>query len=295
MKDMKKAILLVSALMLFTFNARSNEPSGHLSLGLEAGTTGAGIQIAVPIIKNHLVITAGYNYAKGSFALSHDGLNMGGISGSINDYINDGNSYLSKVPGESRRLSPMPNSTSVDVDADIDLGGFKAMLEFYPSKNSGFHINAGVFAGSEGILDANGSVPDYWKAYSSMVNDAKTIAKDYPDYSSVVGSIPELSATVGDRTLALKDDGIVNLGLKTAAIRPYLGLGFGRSIPRKHFGFQFDLGVLYTGKYDITSANEVEGTSGYKVENEKITQVLELADKICIYPQMSLRLIYKIF
>lgn len=40
-------------------------------------------------------------------------------------------------------------------------------------------------------------------------------------------------------------------GLKVSNFRPYVGLGFGRAVPKKRLGVMFELGVQFHGKPDV--------------------------------------------
>ena len=292
---MKKLFFFASVLLLSAGVSHSQEAFKHLSIGLEAATTGAGIELALPIVSDHLVFTAGYNFGNVKATASSNTLDISDLSHKINQYIEDANHYLSLIPGESNRLTPLPRTTNVDGKGAINLGTFKAVIEYYPAKKSNFHINAGVYIGNADVLTLDASCHDFWNAYSENRSIATEMMSTYPEFASYVGQIPELKTTINGRTLQIKEPGNINLGLKVAKVRPYLGLGFGRSIPDTHFGFQFDLGVIYTGKWVISSANEVGRSNENSINNDDIQKIIDLANKICIYPQLSFRLIYRIF
>ena len=84
--------------------------------------------------------------------------------------------------------------------------------------------------------------------------------------------------------------------LAIAKLRPYFGLGFGRSMPKGHLGFQLDLGVWYHGSPAIESGQKV----AFDPEAADLTAGIPLLEKYSLgqailYPSLSLRLIYKIF
>ena len=62
-------------------------------------------------------------------------------------------------------------------------------------------------------------------------------------------------------------------------------------MPKGHFGFQFDVGVWYHGAPVLSSSNEV----AYDPSAEVLLDDISLLDELVLYPQVSLRLIYKIF
>lgn len=293
---MKKLFFFASVLLLSAGVAHSQEAFKHLSVGLEAATTGVGLELALPIVSDHLVLAAGYNFGNVNVSTTNNQtLDLAEFSDNINKYVIDANIYLSNIPGESTRLDPMPSTTYVKGNGAVRLGTFKAVLEYYPARESNFHINAGVYIGSADILTMDVSCPDFWNAYSTNLATANKLASTYPEFKEAVGQIPELKASFNGRTYQIKDPGNINIGLKVASVRPYLGLGFGRSIPETHFAFQFDLGAIYTGKLAISSKNEVSGTSKINVSNNDFQKVIETVEKICVYPQLSFRLIYRIF
>lgn len=81
-------------------------------------------------------------------------------------------------------------------------------------------------------------------------------------------------------------------GLKVASFRPYLGLGFGRAVPRKNrVGFMFEMGVqfhkipeVYSDYGELKQLNEM-------ADND----FSDIIDKLTIYPVLKFRLCGKIF
>ena len=89
----------------------------------------------------------------------------------------------------------------------------------------------------------------------------------------------------------MDENGNVSGGLKVASFRPYLGLGFGRAVPRKRLGFMFELGVqfhktpeVYADNADLTSLNEM-------ADND----FSDIIDKLTVYPVLKFRLCGRIF
>ncbi|MBQ0097004.1 MAG: hypothetical protein KBS53_05055, partial [Bacteroidales bacterium] len=282
-------------LLLSAGTANSQEAFKHLSMGLDLATTGIGLEFSLPVVTNHLVLKAGYNYGNFKFPMGNTSLNFSGLSEDVNRYVDKANSYLAQIPEESSRLTGIPSSLELDADGKIKLGTGKIVMEYYPSKKSSFHINAGVYIGNPNIFSIDGGCPELWNAYSTNLAIAKRMAEVHPEFSSKVGSIPELKATVNGRTFQLKEPGNVNVGLRAAVARPYLGLGFGRSIPKTRCGFQFDFGAIYIGKLSVSSANEVSGASSVATQDNDVQKVLDTIGKICVYPQLSFRFICRLF
>ncbi|MFG6342093.1 MAG: hypothetical protein K1V70_08085 [Alistipes sp.] len=76
-------------------------------------------------------------------------------------------------------------------------------------------------------------------------------------------------------------DGSVSADLKVRSVKPYVGLGFGRPIPRRRVGFRFELGALFHGSPKIVSKNLME-------ENfDELNDVNKFLRDFSIYPHLN--------
>lgn len=117
------------------------------------------------------------------------------------------------------------------INADVTLGHLAGFIDWHPFKNS-VKIKAGYAILKTGV-------------------DVKAGMRD----STKQGIIMMAPSEVGDITTGI-----------TFKPSVYLGLGFGRAVPKKRVGFTFELGGYYVGKPDVkfattgmlepTSANE---------------------------------------
>lgn len=81
-------------------------------------------------------------------------------------------------------------------------------------------------------------------------------------------------------------------------VKPYLGIGFGRTISESRVGFRFDLGAIYQGSPEFRSPN-IDGdfdishidTSGA----ESTLQTALMISLMKFWPQLSFSLTYRIF
>ena len=55
----------------------------------------------------------------------------------------------------------------------------------------------------------------------------------------------EVGIEIGNYRIPVDQNGNISGGLKVSSFRPYLGLGFGRAIPKKRIGFMFEMGVQF--------------------------------------------------
>ena len=109
----------------------------------------------------------------------------------------------------------------------------KVMIDYYPMKTGVFCFTAGVYFGVNNInLDG--------KAY------------DYSQYTER----PNLK--FDNIEIQPNNDGSFDAKLRLGnAVKPYFGIGLGRTIPKSRVGFKFELGVVYQGEPQIKSDNSV--------------------------------------
>lgn len=273
---MKRYFILCMAICLTctTLNAQSkNGMFNHLSVGVNAGTPGAGVDIAVPVLGEYISLRAGYSFIPKL---------------SVNTTLD----LSGEVPTEIKSYSGKTYSIPQEVDAEgkLNIANAKILADVYPFKKSSFHITAGAYIGSgdvitltnktnlKSVYDANQDI----KEYNKMIDDG-TITGEKQDIIGV---------ELGDYLLTADQNGNIKGNIKTSVFKPYLGLGFGRAVPHKSVGFMFEAGCMFWGSpkvvcngTELTSEN-VGGEGG---------DVIEIISKINIYPVINFRLCFKAF
>jgi hypothetical protein len=110
-----------------------------------------------------------------------------------------------------------------------------------------------------------------------------------------LGENPELQFEDTDIVITPNDDGSFYGKLDMGnAIKPYFGIGLGRTIPRNRVGFKFELGMVYQGKYVLSSPNLKDGGKNFVSE---MTDELDLPVSESIlnwWPMMNFSLTYRI-
>ena len=98
---------------------------------------------------------------------------------------------------------------------------------------------------------------------------------------------------IGDYTIPVDKNGNVSGGLKVSNFRPYVGLGFGRAVPKKRLGVMFELGVQFHGKPDVyTDYGNVNNLLDEVDPDDTFSKIM---DKLTVYPVMKIRLCGRIF
>lgn len=95
----------------------------------------------------------------------------------------------------------------VDAEAKTGFVNGNLLVDFFPAKNSSFHFTVGAYFGGSKIIEA------YNKEDGDLLN-----------YGNI---------HIGDYRLTPDEKGNINAQIKTNSFKPYVGLGFGRSVSKK--------------------------------------------------------------
>ena len=261
---MKKALLVVIAAMAFTVeaNALGLRVLNHLSVGANVGTAGVGADIAMPVTK-FFDIEAGVSIMP-RFKYNTD-LHFNLPTSIINQYL------------------PEPvNIDNVPIQGKLVMLNGKALVNFYPIPISSFHITAGAYFGGEDVIEVYNTEDQQLMA----VNRANEFMK--------ANNLPyELGLQLGDYLLTPDAQGNIKATLKTKSFKPYVGLGFGRAVPKRRVGVKFDLGAMFWGTPEVIDHN---GVSLSKQDwDGKDGGAIKVISKIKVYPVLNIRVCGKIF
>ena len=134
----------------------------------------------------------------------------------------------------------------------IDLG-----IEYNPFKNSSFKLTTGL-------------------GYLANVN------------TNLVVTYTE-DVKLGDVIITKNDVGEIVADVTWSGIAPYVGIGFGRAVPKRRFGFGFELGTYYTSSPDVKlTASELLAPTASQEEN-----LQKSLSSFKFIPRVQVRLVYK--
>ena len=247
----------------------------HVSVGVAAGTDGIGFQIAAPLTY-HFAVRAGYSF-------------MPSLKYTQNLTLDKGDIAAFKVNGKYVH--------DVDLEGKLNIGNFSLLFDIYPSKKSSFRFTAGAYIGKSDIVTISNKEP--------FMN---------PEYAGKAGiDLSRAGSTPMEKyTIVTDAEGNLDAKVKVNGFKPYIGIGFGRAVPKNRVGLQFDLGVQFWGKPELqTNLMYYDGEVGdfvtryEKVEKGRITRDdkdykdvrdgLKTAEGIIAYPVISLRLVGRLF
>lgn len=168
--------------------------------------------------------------------------------------------------------------SSIEVEGETNMVNGKLLFDLFPSKKSSFHFTAGAYFGTSDVV----------KAYNT--EDGKL--KDLYDWNKA-NPDNQYGAELGDYLLTPNSAGNFEAEIKTASFKPYLGLGFGRAVPKtKRVGFMFELGCQFWGSPKVYC-------NGTELDDEKVGGdaggVIKTISKVSIYPVLNFRLCGRIF
>ena len=242
----------------------------HLSVGLNYGTTGANVDVAMPVHKL-VTVRAGIG-----------GWPVGNIKFKATNTATE-ITEMQMVEEDAIRRAQMVDK--VELELKPNFWNFYLLGEVHPFKNQPFYFSAGVFIGSQNFFhfrSTNDGALDY-------LYDANQKVEDYNQLYHT--KYPPIGLQFGDYVFTADEDGNIDVRMKTNAVKPYLGIGLGQHFAKKHrLSLAVDLGLLFWGspKFELNNGTEIDSSG----KNAGIGSVLSW---LKAWPNLEIRVGYKIF
>ena len=242
----------------------------HLSVGLNYGTTGANVDVAMPVHKL-VTVRAGIG-----------GWPVGNIKFKATNTATE-ITEMQMVEEDAIRRAQMVDK--VELELKPNFWNFYLLGEVHPFKNQPFYFSAGVFIGSQNFFhfrSTNDGALDY-------LYDANQKVEDYNQLYHT--KYPPIGLQFGDYVFTADEDGNIDVRMKTNAVKPYLGIGLGQHFAKKHrLSLAVDLGLLFWGspKFELNNGTEIDSSG----KNAGIGSVLSW---LKAWPNLEVRVGYKIF
>lgn len=243
----------------------------HLDLSLTMGTTGIGVDVAMPINKTFQVRT-GFTY-------------MPRFNQTMNFGVQIGDEQLTEEEENAKfdRLSGLLNEMiGTTVDKSVDMIGcptfqnFKLLVDVFPFRNKNWHFTAGFYWGPSRIAKAENAAYDATSLVSVALYNSlydKVMASYNSNYEvpyisiggqtlyageELVNKFKEygkMGVHVGDYKdgtpyrMVPDENNMVTATIKVNNFKPYIGFGYGGRLFKnsdKYF-VSFDCGVMFWG------------------------------------------------
>ena len=288
---MKKLLILgcmllgVTSMQAQTQSQEWNEWNGnnifeHVGVGVGFGLTGITIDVGSDIT-DYLTIRGGMDI-------------FPSVSQDFDVKIGFESSFKGNVP--TRYALP---GDKVKIEGKTGLGAGHLLFDIHPFKNA-FRITTGLYFGKEEIITVENKDNNDFIGIANWNKDIQ--ATPMPgDLAALAaangGSLPRIGLEMSDYFLAPDNNGHVDASIRVNKVRPYIGLGVGRMVPKKsRLTCNFDFGVQFWGKPEIY-LNGIDGEK--KLEKKDLgndgDDVLDILSKITVYPQLTVRLVGRIF
>ena len=174
-------------------------------------------------------------------------------------------------------------ANNVDVKGNLNFFDVKLLADIYPFKSSGFHLTAGILFGKENLVSAENT--------SMFITDPAKYGK--------------LGLKLGDYRVTTDKNGYAHADVTVNSVKPYLGIGIGRAIPKKRISVSCDLGVQLWGtprlgamtkdEWDQETYHKFEYTELDEYDDEDLRDGLEIASKFKVWPVINIRINGRIF
>ena len=169
-----------------------------------------------------------------------------------------------------------PRDFTVNLDANLKRTQGSVIFNVYPLAKakvcSSFFLAAGLYFGGDKLVKIKGHSDE--------------IAEKINQFNGN----PYIE--LGDYKLPVDENGNVKGGLKVQKVRPYLGLGFGRYVPKKRISVTGELGVQFHGHIKpYTSEGEIKAFDEL-TEKDDWKKVM---DKLTVYPMLKIVISGRIF
>ncbi len=256
---MRKSIIFLLSVLFGTttlFAQRDGvEPFKNLSVGLNIGIL-SGVGIdAGTYVSDHVGLRAGFSYLR------------------TPSFENDFDAWV-----EEGQHANYNYEATVKANVRVNLSTFKVLADYYPNKKWPFHVTGGFYIGASNIVTVD--------AYADDISvDGKSYKKE---------NIKNWYIDVGDTRIKAKD-GKVDAAITTWSVKPYVGIGFGNTVPMKHrVGVMGELGVMFHGKPKITSKADPDIMT-HVAEADESDEFFDVMHKIVGIPVLNIRICGRIF
>lgn len=256
---MKKIFLAVMAVLsIGNATAQSDfnrKLANHWGLGIGAGTEGINVSVAT-CLTNFVEMELGMNFMPGIKV-------HGDVDATYNYKING----IDQSQSDQIRVEGNFARTTIDFKAHV-----------YPfGGNSKFFVAAGFSTGGADLAELSGH--------------SDVVAQLYQQ-QDVTNFDPSME--IDKYRIEIDKNGNASGGIKVSSFRPYLGLGFGRLVPKNRIGARFELGVQFHGTPKVYSGdndNLLETFSGEKASDD----ISDIVDKLTVYPVLKFSIRGRLF
>lgn len=188
------------------------------------------------------------------------------LSGDLDVDVNT--SSLPQVPNVQ-----YPHEATIHAEGSFDRTTFNVKANLYPfGGGSKFFIAAGLSIGGEKIAEVNGSC-----------DQLREFSQNLPSQELKDQFRQAVTANLGGYNLELDENYNVQGDIRCKKVRPYLGLGFGRLVPKNRLGMRLELGCQFMDKLKVYQ-NDTEIDINKALEDAGEDDLSKFVKDLKIYP-----------
>lgn len=226
----------------------------HVGINVGAGTEGVSVGLAAPVT-GFFELEAGVNVMP-SFKLSGD------LDVDVNT------SSLPQVPNVQ-----YPTGATIHAEGSFDRTTFNVKANLYPfGGGTKFFIAAGLSIGGEKIAEVTGSC-----------DELRKFSQNLPTQELKDQFRQAVSANLAGYNLQFDENYNVQGDIRCKKVRPYLGLGFGRLVPKNRLGMRLELGCQFMDKLKVYQ-NDTEIDINKALEDAGEDDLSKFVKDLKIYP-----------
>jgi hypothetical protein len=239
-------------------------------VGLNVGLTGLGIDAVMPV---HRLVTLRAGFS---------GMPFGDIKFKA---INTATELNEATLAEDDAVRRSKMVDKVELALKPKFWNFYVLGEVHPWSNVPFYFSAGLFFGSQNFIHFRNTN----EGALGFLYDANEKVMDYNRLFNT--NFQPVGVQFGDYVFTADENGNIDVRMKTNAVKPYLGIGFGQHLAKTHrVSLAVDLGLMFWGTPKFVLNNGTEISSAGK--NSGIGSVLSW---LKAWPNLEIRVAYKIF
>lgn len=226
----------------------------HVGINVGAGTEGISVGLAAPVT-GFFELEAGVNVMP-SFKLSGD------LDVDVNT------SSLPQIPSVS-----YPTDATIHAEGSFDRTTFNVKANLYPfGGGTKFFVAAGLSIGGEKIAEVTGSC-----------DKLRDFSQNLPTQELKDQFRQAVSANLAGYNLQFDENYNVQGDIRCKKVRPYLGLGFGRLVPKNRLGMRLELGCQFMDKLKVYQ-NDTEVDIDKALEDAGEDDLSKFVKDLKIYP-----------
>ncbi|HBJ77238.1 MAG TPA: hypothetical protein DDY68_05590 [Porphyromonadaceae bacterium] len=277
---MKKRV--VSIVLLLVCFASVTRAVGFLGIGEHLGV-GVGVGVFDGIsVEADVALT---KWCTGRVGVDF----MPGISISYNDrysFTTNGAS-IDQINSELTKggYKTINSSSDCSINGSLKRTQFHVIFDVYPLTDiCSFFVSAGFYFSGKRVIDLKGNVKE-WKNIQQANQDLATMGSPY----RIEG------INLADYNLSVDNNGDLYGGVEVNGFRPYLGLGFGRAIPKGRIGFRFEMGVQFHGSPKIVDSNGGDSFSKAMDQSSSSGKIKDIVENVKVLPMLKFSICGRIF